>query len=151
MVFVAYATRPWVIYMHVQLPHYARRSQEILARFSRTLPPDTKLEITTMHFTGRPRINVLTAAELTPYTRSRLGIANLARLPITSPPRKLKAPPGRKRPWWQRSWWWRVIATRKPLTRFYVGPAAGRTKNNGVWENILTCIHKGTWGQKSAR
>ena len=145
MIFVGYTTLPYVIYIHMRLPLYARRSQDILARFSRTLPPDTELDVTTMHFSGRPRVNRVRVGELV-EKRGKLGIANLARVSKQEQQqlsgRAAVGKEGRKVPWW-----WRVLRKRV-LREFYVGPGHGASKDTGVWENVVACIRKAQFGRK---
>ncbi|KAI9882205.1 MAG: hypothetical protein M1823_006051 [Watsoniomyces obsoletus] len=148
MIFVAYTTSPFVVYVHLRLPFYARRSHDILTRFSRTLAPTTELDITTMRFTGWSGITRVQLGELRP-ARKRLGVANLTRvLPLNNPPpvgtlsssAKSATPnPATKNPWW-----------RKQRNDFYVGnPKLGKSKMiraSAIWENILAAIHKnGQW------
>ena len=146
MLFVTYISRPYVLYIYMNLPHYARRSQEILTRFARTLPPETELDITTMHFSGRPRFTRVKASELI-EAKGRWGVANLARLPAKRMGVSEPQPP----------WWWTWLAFKRPVKEFYVAPssassgkkgAAGQVAQ-GVWENVLACIRKG-WGRRNA-
>ncbi len=148
MLFVAYTTSPFVVYVHLRLPYYARRSPDILTRFSRTLAPTTELDITTMRFTGWSGITRVRLGELKP-ARKRLGVVNLTRmipsndhppagmLSSANSPTSKTLPPATKNPWW-----------RKQLTDFYVGsPKLGKSKmirTSAIWENILAAIHKGS-------
>ncbi|KAI0384285.1 hypothetical protein F5Y04DRAFT_239507 [Hypomontagnella monticulosa] len=78
LVFVAYTTSPFVSFIHMRLPPFARQSEEMLRRFVRTLPPTTELDITTMSFIAKPRVSKVKVSDL--YKTSRvMGIANLAR------------------------------------------------------------------------
>ena len=120
MAFVAYTSSPFVIYAHLRLPAFARRSQEMLFRFSQRIPKDTELDLTTMSFFGRPRVTRLKIGDLK-ESRGRLGVANLAR----------KAPPLNP----GRSW-----LARKPLTEFFVSKAGGRKRLDGVWRSVLENI-----------
>ncbi|KAL7620227.1 hypothetical protein AAE478_009220 [Parahypoxylon ruwenzoriense] len=78
MVFVAYVTSPFVTFIHMRLPPFARQSEDMLRRFVRTIPPQTELDITTMSFIAKPRVSRVALSELQPVNR-RLGIINYAR------------------------------------------------------------------------
>jgi hypothetical protein len=78
MVFVAYITGPFVTYIHLRLPTYARHSRDMLLRYTKSLPNDAALEITTMNFIGKPRVTRVKIAELYPV-KERFGMANYVR------------------------------------------------------------------------
>ncbi|KAI1414062.1 hypothetical protein F5Y13DRAFT_21536 [Hypoxylon sp. FL1857] len=78
LVFVAYTTSPFVSFIHMRLPPFARQSEDMLRRFVRTLPPHTELDITTMSFIAKPRTSHVKLSDLYPVRR-RFGIVNLAR------------------------------------------------------------------------
>lgn len=78
MVFVAYITGPFVTYIHLRLPIFARQSRDMLMRYTKSLPNDAELDITTMNLVGKPRVSRLKVADLYP-TKKRLGMANYAR------------------------------------------------------------------------
>ncbi|KAI1077656.1 hypothetical protein F5B20DRAFT_550901 [Whalleya microplaca] len=78
MVFVAYATSPFVAFIHLRLPPFARQSEDMLRRFVKSIPPQTELDITTMSFIAKPRTSKVMLSELKPVNR-RFGIVNLAR------------------------------------------------------------------------
>ncbi|KAI5921119.1 hypothetical protein F4810DRAFT_385809 [Camillea tinctor] len=78
LAFVAYTTAPFVTFIHLRLPPYARQSKELLARFVKHLPPDTELEITTMNFLAKPRISKVKISDLKP-SKSRFGLVSLTR------------------------------------------------------------------------
>ncbi|KAI0837642.1 hypothetical protein F5Y06DRAFT_70900 [Hypoxylon sp. FL0890] len=78
LVFVAYTTSPFVSFIHMRLPPYARQSEDMLRRFVRTIPPNTELDITTMSFIAKPRVSRVKLSDLHPVRR-RFGIVNLAR------------------------------------------------------------------------
>lgn len=75
---MAYTTSPFAAFVHLRLPPYARASRELLARFARTCPPNTPVEVTTMNLTGKPRVSHMMLSDLRPV-RQRLGMANYAR------------------------------------------------------------------------
>ncbi|EXF76597.1 hypothetical protein CFIO01_10852 [Colletotrichum fioriniae PJ7] len=78
--FVAYTSAPFVTYIYLRLPPYARQSRALLERYVRALPPTAQLEIGTMGLATRPRLTAVTAAELRPVAAdsgplaTRLGI-----------------------------------------------------------------------------
>ncbi|OTB05693.1 hypothetical protein M426DRAFT_319681 [Hypoxylon sp. CI-4A] len=78
LVFVAYTTSPFVSFIHMRLPPFARQSEDMLRRFVRALPPTTELDVTTMSFIAKPRVSRVRVGDLYPASR-RFGIANLAR------------------------------------------------------------------------
>ncbi|KAI1378822.1 hypothetical protein F4677DRAFT_380866 [Hypoxylon crocopeplum] len=78
LLFVTYTTSPFVSFIHMRLPPFARHSEDMLRRFVRTLPPTTELDVTTMSFIAKPRVSRVRVADLYP-ARRRTGIVNLAR------------------------------------------------------------------------
>ena len=78
LVFVAYITSPFVSMIHMHLPPLARHSRESLSRFVRTLPPQTRLQATTLSLIAKPRVSYFTLQELYPANR-RWGTVNFAR------------------------------------------------------------------------
>jgi len=122
MVFVAYTTAPFVNYIHLRLPSFARHSREILMRYSRNLPKDAQLDITTMNFIGKPRVTRVKMAELFPVNE-RFGLATYAR-----DTKYVNA----ERPWWMG----------KAVRQFGITGGAGRIREGGVWENVAASIQK---------
>ncbi|KAI1432162.1 hypothetical protein GGR50DRAFT_675670 [Xylaria sp. CBS 124048] len=82
VVFVAYITSPFVLFMHLRLPPIARHSEETMRRYLqtvvKTMPPEAELEITTMSLIAKPRVSVVRLAELRPVNK-RFGVVNLTR------------------------------------------------------------------------
>ncbi|KAI1167044.1 hypothetical protein F5B18DRAFT_603519 [Nemania serpens] len=78
LVFVAYTTAPFVTFIHMRLPPFARQSEGMLRRYVRTPPPQTELEITTMSFIAKPRSSTVKLRDLRPANR-RFGIVNMTR------------------------------------------------------------------------
>lgn len=78
LTFVAYTTAPFVSMIHMHLPPLARHSRESLSRFVRALPPQTRLQATTLSPIAKPRVSYFTLGELFP-ARKRWGIVNYAR------------------------------------------------------------------------
>lgn len=78
LTFVAYVTSPFVTMIHIHLPPLARHSRESLTRFVRALPPQTRLQATTLSLIAKPRVSYFTLGELFPANR-RWGTVNFAR------------------------------------------------------------------------
>ncbi|RHZ72911.1 hypothetical protein CDV55_103626 [Aspergillus turcosus] len=55
MLFVAYTSAPFVNFVHLALPVFARRSREQTVQYAKNLPPTATLYINTMKFTTIPR------------------------------------------------------------------------------------------------
>jgi hypothetical protein len=122
MAFVAYTTKPFVTYVHLRLPAFARYSRDLMIRYSKNLPKDAALDITTMNFVGRPKVSRVKVSELY-HSQGRFGISNFAR-DIS----KIEG----KRPWYMS----------KPIKQFAIRSGAGRTREKGIWENIERGIPK---------
>ena len=124
MVYVMYFTAPFVSYVHVRLPIYARRSREQLLRWAENMSPTTEIDMTTMRLYGRPQVSRMPLGELR-TTKPSFGIANLIRA---------QRPSGVEV---KGSWW-----TNKPLTKFYVGNERGKSREPSVWQKALERIPK---------
>ena len=122
MVFVAYTTGPFVTYIHLRVPAFARHSREMLMRYSKSLPKDAELDITTMNFIGKPRVTRVKVAELYPV-QERFGFANYARATeeINS-----------KRPW----------GMGKPVRQFGVHSGRSRIMGSEIWDYITKRMPK---------
>ena len=73
----SYTSSPFVVFIHLRLPAYARHpDRELLRRFVRSPPADTQLDITTMNLVGRPRLTTVAVGDLVP-AHKRMGIVNL--------------------------------------------------------------------------
>ncbi len=122
MIFVAYITGPFVTYIHLRLPAFARNSREMLIRYSKTLPKDAELDITTMNFIGKPRVTRVNLKDLHPV-RERFGIANYARdTKLTNS----------KRPWWMG----------KAVSQFGVHSSTSKIMGGEIWGEIAKRIEK---------
>ncbi|RFU32573.1 hypothetical protein B7463_g3769, partial [Scytalidium lignicola] len=122
MLFVAYTSSSFVTYIHLRLPQFARYSRDMLMRYSKNLPKDADIDITTMNFIGKPRMNKMKVGELYPV-KERFGLANYARDTREA---------NTKRPWW----------LGKAVRLFSINGSPGRIREKGVWENIATSINK---------
>ncbi|KAJ2991903.1 hypothetical protein NUW58_g2353 [Xylaria curta] len=76
LVFVAYITSPFVTFIHMRLPPFALRSEEMLSRY--VISPQAELEITTMSIISKLRVSTVKLSELEPVNR-RFGIVTMAR------------------------------------------------------------------------
>ena len=117
-----YYSSPFVAYVHIRLPGFARRSKEQLLKWSQNIPASTEVEMTTVKSYGSLRSSRMQIAELQP-TKALFGIQNLLRVP--------KYTTNRKRPWWmpkQQCW-------------FYVGNERRKTVETAVWQKVWSQIH----------
>ena len=119
MLYVMYFTAPFVSYVHIRLPLFARRSREQLLRWAESMSPTTEIDLTTMRFYGRPRVSRMPLQDLR-KAKPSFGIANLIR--VQKPPHAKTG-----RPWWMG----------KPLTGFYVGNERGQSREPAVWQKVL--------------
>jgi hypothetical protein len=119
---VSYMSGPFVNFIHLRLPTYARASRDIMLRYSKALPRDAELDITTMNFLGKVRVSRMKVTELYAI-RERFGLANYARdtQPINA-----------RRAWWKG----------KVVRQF--GVHVGRSKILGgeVWKNVAVAISR---------
>lgn len=122
MLFVGYISGPFVTYIHLRVPAFARQSKEILLRYSKTLPKDAELDITTMNFIGKPRVARVQVGDLYPV-RERFGQANFARNAEEL---------SKKRSWWMG----------KAVGQFGVHSDTTRILGGEVWDNIIKAIAK---------
>lgn len=122
MLVVAYATAPFVTYIHLRIPFYARRSKEDLMRFVNQVPRTTEIDLTTIGQFGWPHVYRMPLAELR-KARYTFSAANLVR--VISPSAVKPA----------RSWW-----KKESPTKFYVGikPVGrrGPTPWQKVWDQL---------------
>lgn len=98
MLYVSYTAAPYVNFVHLALPAFARRSRETAIQYARNLPPTATLYINTMRFNTIPRQTVVRLGDLVAETDKTR--------PVTF--RNLKPAP---RPWWMG----------KAPTQFYTG------------------------------
>ncbi|MCJ1471948.1 hypothetical protein MMC13_000590 [Lambiella insularis] len=125
LVFVAYTTAPFVNYVHIRLPLFARQSQEHLVRWSKNISPSTEIDMTTMRLYGLPRVSRMPLADLQERKRTVLGVANLVRVPAGLGSTE-------KRPWWMG----------KEVTHFYVGQEKRTRTEPAIWPSVLDAIRK---------
>lgn len=116
-VFVYLVTAPFVAFIHLPLPPFARQSKELLKRFAANMPDTTSLEITTVSLIGKPRVTRVLVASMVP-TRARLGIVNYvvrpgpasaARSLLSRPPTKFGIQHNSRRDA-REAWVWDLVA-----------------------------------------
>jgi hypothetical protein len=78
LLFVAYITSPFVSFVHIRLPPFARQSEAMLRACFRRLPADTELRLVTMSPIAKPRFSKVALSELRP-ANERLGVVNYTR------------------------------------------------------------------------
>ena len=120
---VAFTSRPFVTWIHLALPNFARQSPKTALEYSRNLPGNAVLHITFMRSTALPGTVEVSLADLVP-TRSLWR-------PMTFEWLGNRADKGK---------WYRP----NPTT-FYVKPRTGTGKEMrdtipGIWENIYKRI-----------
>ena len=124
MLYVTYFSAPFVSYVHVRLPIFARRSREQLLRWAKRVSPSTEIDLTTMRFYGRPSVSRMPLSDLRKI-KTNFSVANLVR---TEKPLQ----PNLERPWWMP----------KPRMEFYVGKERGKSREASVWRMIFDRIPK---------
>jgi hypothetical protein len=125
MFIVMYTTAPFVAYVHLRIPSFARRSKEALLRWASRIPGDTELDLTTMRAYGKLRVSRLLVKDLR-HTSSWTSIANFSRVL----PASLDV--STKRRWWML----------KPMRSFYVGSERQTVREISVWQEVMTKIPK---------
>ncbi|KAL8940298.1 MAG: hypothetical protein Q9216_002884 [Gyalolechia sp. 2 TL-2023] len=118
MLVVMRATAPFVTYVHLQVPFYARRSREHLSSFLEKVPQNTEIDLTTIGNFGWPHVYRMRMAELR-KAKHMFSAANLRRVPLTS------SKPSR-RPWWKGD---------LPM-KFYVGNERVRVRGSTPWQRV---------------
>lgn len=119
-------TAPFVTYVHLVLPAWARASAPRLHRYAAALPSTAQIDITTLRFVF-PRVTRVAGGELS-FSN---GVAGVGPLTLR---RNVPEAAAAGRKWW--AW--------KPLKRFYVaGMGGGKIAEQGVWEAVVGSIARG--------
>lgn len=119
MLVVMRVTAPFVTYVHLKTPFYARRSRDHLAKFVEKVPQNTEIDLTTIGNFGWPHVYRMPLFELR-KAKFRLSVANLRRVPSSL---SLKS----NRPWWKGSL----------PTKFYVGDErVPRFRGTTLWQRV---------------
>lgn len=122
MLFFRQLSKPFVAYMHILLPAFARNSPELLARYSKNPPKEAKLEITTLNMIGYKRVTRVLVTDLHPI-KSRTSLANYS-LSAQSVKRSQQIP----------------FYKGRPPTEFAVLGEVGKAREAGLWHNISEAI-----------
>ncbi|KAK7983762.1 hypothetical protein PG990_012473 [Apiospora arundinis] len=126
LLIVGYLTSPFVSFMHLRLPPFARVSEEALRSFIRRLPAQaqtTELDITTMSVIAKPRVSKVKLSDLRPANQ-RFGIVNYVRdTTAENATRK----------------WYNFSAVGKFNVQHNKSPRV-----RGIWEEVATMIAKQT-------
>lgn len=122
MVVVMYISGPFVNYIHLRLPPFARHSREMMIRYSKSLPKDAEIDITTMNLVGKPRVARMKVSSLYPI-KERFGLANYGR-----DTKELNS----KRPWWMG----------RAVRQFGVHAGKSQIMGGEVWENVAATVSK---------
>lgn len=136
MIVVGVATAPFVNSVSLYIPEFARRSRDVLIRYSTNLPKDAQLEFVTARLLGLPKTTGVRLSEMRALP-SRWGrLANLERI----------RSPSLQREHAQRSAWKKALGfLAEPRFKFYVTEDVASTRRSrapGVWENVLKEIRK---------
>ncbi|KAJ6180548.1 hypothetical protein N7519_011009 [Penicillium mononematosum] len=125
MLFVSYTAAPYVNFIHLALPAFARKSREAAVQYAKDLPPTAVLYLTSMRFNTIPRQTAVRLGDLIPIKD--------ALRPVTF--QNLNPSPQR---WWQ---------GRAP-TKFYTGTHSKPGRQTSaffpeLWNVIYQQIQKG--------
>jgi hypothetical protein len=66
MLFVSYTAAPYVNFIHLALPAFARKSREAAVQYAKDLPPTAVLYLTNMRFNTIPRQTAVRIGDLIP-------------------------------------------------------------------------------------
>ncbi|KAL8393308.1 hypothetical protein RB595_003188 [Gaeumannomyces hyphopodioides] len=120
-VFVYLSTAPFVAFIHLPLPPFARQSKELLKRFAASVPDTTSLEITTISLIGKPRVTRVPVASMVP-TSERFGLVNYVVRPAPAAPA-------------------RSLLNRGPPTKFSIQHnSRGDAREAWVWDSVAAAI-----------
>lgn len=123
MLYVLTVSAPFVAYVHIKLPQFARQSREQLLRWAENIPPSTEIDLTTIKAYGRPRVSRLPLSDLKPI-KARFGIQNLTRTQS-----RIESKP--------RSWW-----AQREQRLFSVGDERRKTFEASIWHKVWSQIQK---------
>jgi hypothetical protein len=134
-----YCTAPFVKTIKIKLPPYARRSRAVLMRFASNLPPDTRLDITTLRVIPFRRTDTVFITELQSLPRTFFNsirwFSNLKRI-------KTDAWKERHR---QKSTWAKWVAfMNEPRWRFSTSRVNEAKDAPGMWEIIMDGLKERT-------
>ncbi len=125
MLVIMRATAPFVTFIHLKVPFYARRSKDHLARFVEKMPQHTEVDLTTIGHFGWPHVYRMPLFELR-KAKFWFSAANMKRVPSSL---SLNS----KRPWWKGSLPTKFFVGKERVRRF-----EGSTLWQRVWEQLKT-------------
>lgn len=122
MIFVAYTSAPYVNFVHLTIPAFARRSREAALQYAKELPPTAILHLTTMRFNTIPRQTAVRVGDLA-ADKQALRPVSFRNLNPTH------------RPWWMG----------KTPTQFYTAETSQRGRDSSafypeLWQHIYSKI-----------
>lgn len=122
---MTFTAPPFVTYVHLKLPVWARHSAARLQRYTQALPSTSELDVTSLKWIW-PRVTRLSAGELYLHQGQLSGAMTLRR----EVPRHVLD---------SRKWFaWR------PIKKFYVGGKAGKkSAEPWVWEGVIAAVARG--------
>lgn len=121
LAFVSFTTAPFVSYIHLRLPNYARMSKEMLTRYLRTLPKNGEMDVTTITLIGRPRVQRYELGDLKAVQPKLLNVANFKSDKLD-----------KTRPWW----------AGKGQRSYAIGEAKGKSREGWVWDVVAQAIRE---------
>ncbi|KAH7119827.1 hypothetical protein B0J11DRAFT_439602 [Dendryphion nanum] len=143
MALMSYLTTPFVKRIAMEIPPWAQNSRPLLQRFATNLPPETRLEFTTLRAFPIERTTTVLAHELRALPSQRFRFANLERVRTQA----------------QKERWAKMNLYRKgleivnePRWKFYVKEGRSYTVPTGVpgvWEEIARVIQMRTQNEKN--
>ncbi|KAJ6017835.1 hypothetical protein N7451_001214 [Penicillium sp. IBT 35674x] len=128
MLFVAFTSAPYVNFVHLALPAFARRSREAAIHYAKDLPPTAILYLNTMRFNTIPRTIQVRVGDLVPDKHVLRPVVFRNTKPV-------------ERPWWMG----------KHQTQFYTGDHSQPGRQSSafypeVWPSIFQRIQGKTPG-----
>ncbi|KAB8336846.1 hypothetical protein FH972_021154 [Carpinus fangiana] len=122
---MTFTAAPFVTYVHLAVPAWARHSAARLQRYAQNLPSTAELDVTSLKWIW-PRVTRLNASELYLHQGKLTGAMTLRR----EVPRHVQE---------SRKWYaWR------PIKKFYVGGKAGKkSAEPWVWDGVMGSIIRG--------
>ena len=126
LLFVSYTTAPFVNFVHMALPVFARRSREQVTQYAKNLPPSATLYINTMKFTTIPRQTEVRLGDLVPDRAALRPVSFRNKNPALPP-------------------WWKLKTQDQFYTREGSKPARqSSTVYTDLWEDIYRQIRNVT-------
>lgn len=131
MLYVAYTAAPFVNFVYLVLPPFARRSRDHAVQYARNLPPQAVLHIQTMRYNLVPRLTVVRVGDLVP-AEGRFR------------PVSFRLQNAAARPWWQGRMLTQFYAADKSQASMAAAPAAppSSTYYPGLWDSVYSQIQK---------